>query len=65
MQSFLEVMWNKVEYALKDSLKAAGQLEQCSDSKGMQSLLNGKTFKYDLGNQRDQVTPFRYINLEG
>ena len=30
MQSLLEVMWNKVEYDFRDSLKAAGQLEECS-----------------------------------
>ena len=31
MQSLIEVMWNKVEYDLKDSLKAAGKLEEFSD----------------------------------
>ena len=31
MKSLLEVIWNKVEYALKDSQKTAGQLEECSD----------------------------------
>ena len=46
MQSFLKVMWNKLEYALKDSRKVAGKLEECSDSKGIQSVLNGMTFKY-------------------
>ena len=84
-------MWNKVEYALKDSQKLAGQLEECSYSKGMKNVLNGRTFKYhflegrfhmlpqsykfyhglclnnflqvlSIGNQRDQVPPFRYIN---
>ena len=30
MQSFLEGMCNKVECALKDPLKAEGQLEECS-----------------------------------
>ena len=49
MQSELGGMWNKVEYALKDSLKVAGQLEECYDSKGMQSLLSGRTFKYNFG----------------
>ena len=34
MQSVLERMWNKVDYALKDSRKMAGQLEECSDSEG-------------------------------
>ena len=29
----IEVMWNKVDYALKGSRKTAGQLEECSDSK--------------------------------
>ena len=31
MQSLLEGMRNKVEYDLKSSQKAAGQLEQCYD----------------------------------
>ena len=46
IQSLLEGMWNKVDYALKDSQKAASQLEECSDSKRMKSVLNGRTFKY-------------------
>ena len=46
IQLLLEGMWNKVEYALKDSPKLAGQLEECSDSKGMQSALNGRTLKH-------------------
>ena len=28
MQSLIEGIWNKVEYALKNSLKAAGRLEE-------------------------------------
>ena len=52
MQSLLEGMWNKVEYALKDSRKLAGQLEECSDSKGIQSVLNGSAFKYHYGGGR-------------
>ena len=35
MQSLLEGIWNKVECALKDLQKAAGQLEEFYDSKGM------------------------------
>ena len=91
MKSLLEGMRNKVEYALKDSKQLAGQLEECSDSKGIPSVLNGRTFKYHfgggrfhmlshsypfchvlclnfllqvwlIGNQRDQVSLFRYIN---
>ena len=31
MQLLLEGMWDKLEYALKDSKKSAGQLEECSD----------------------------------
>ena len=31
MQSLIEVMWNKLEYAFKNSRKAAGQLEECYD----------------------------------
>ena len=46
IQFVLEGMGNMVEYALKDSRKAASQLEECSDSKGMQSVLNGRNFKY-------------------
>ena len=49
MQLLLEGMWNKVEYALKDSRKLAGQLEECSDSKLMISELNGRTVKYYFG----------------
>ena len=41
-------MWNKLEYALKDSPKLAGLLEECSDSKVMQNMLNGRTFKCDF-----------------
>ena len=37
---FFAGMWNRVEYVLKDSKKAVGQLEVCSDSKEMQSVLN-------------------------
>ena len=40
MQSVIEGMWNKVDYSLKDSRKMAGQLEECSDSKVTQSVLN-------------------------
>ena len=39
-------MWNQVEYALNDSRKTEGQLEELSDSKVMQSMFNGRTFKY-------------------
>ena len=42
----LYVMWNKVEYDLNDSRRVAGQLEECSGSKLMQSVLNERTFKY-------------------
>ena len=45
----LEVMWNKVEYTLKDSQEMAGQLEECSDSKVMQSVLNGRNLNTILG----------------
>ena len=43
-QSLLGGIWNNAYYALKDSQKLAGQLEECSDSKGIQSVLNGSTF---------------------
>ena len=46
MKLLRESMWNKVEYDLEDSRKVTGQLENCSDSKGMQIVLNGRTFKY-------------------
>ena len=49
MELVLGGMWNKVEYALKDSQKTAGQLEECSYSKGIQSVLSGRTFKYHFG----------------
>ena len=57
MQSLLEGMWNKVEYALKDSRKVAGILEECSDSKVMQSLLNGSTLKHHFGGNRFHMLP--------
>ena len=43
MQFLLERMWDKLEYTLKDSKKSAGQLEECSYSKVMQSVLYGRT----------------------
>ena len=43
MHLVLVGMCNKVEYALKNSQKMAGQLEECSDSKGMQKFSNGRT----------------------
>ena len=49
MQLLLEGMWYKVEYALKDSKKSAGQLEECSDSKVMQSVFNGRTLNTIFG----------------
>ena len=49
MQLVLEGMWNTVDYALKDSRKMAGQLEECSDSKVMQSVLNVRPFEYNFG----------------
>ena len=52
MQSMIELMWNKIEYDLKDSPKMAGQLEEFSNSKVMKSVLNGRTFKYNFGGDR-------------
>ena len=49
MQSMLEGMWNKLEYELKNSKKLTGQLEECSYSRVIHSVLNGRTFKYILG----------------
>ena len=52
IQSLLGGVWNKVEYALKDSQNLAGQLEECYYSKGIKSFLNGITLKYHLGGGR-------------
>ena len=49
MQLLLEEMWDKVEYALKDSKKSAGQLEECSDSKVIQTVFNGRTLNTIFG----------------
>ena len=49
MQLFFEGMWDKVEYALKDSKKSAGQLEECSDSKVTQSVFNGRNLNTIFG----------------
>ena len=46
------VMWNKVEYDLKDSQKMVGQLYDCSYSKGIKIVLNGRNFKYHLRGDR-------------
>ena len=46
MQLVLKGMWNKVEYDLKDSQRMTGQSEECSDSKGIQSVLDGRKIKY-------------------
>ena len=42
-------MWNKVEYDWKDSQNVAGHLEECYDSKEMQSVLNWMTFECYFG----------------
>ena len=65
MWSLLEGMWDKVEYALKDSQKSAGQLEECFDSKVMQSVLNGRTFKYHFWVGRFHVLPQSYTFSHG
>ena len=57
MQLLPEGMWNKVEHDLKYSQKSAGQLEECSDSRGMQSVLNGRNFKYHFGEGRFHMIP--------
>ena len=49
MQSVLEGIWNNLEYVLKDSQKMAGQLEECSGSKVMETMLNGRTFRCHFG----------------
>ena len=60
IQSVLELMWNKLEYALNNSQKMAGQLEECYDSKGMQSVLIGRSFKYYFGGDRFHMLPNSY-----
>ena len=49
MQFFLEGMWDRVEYALKESKKSAGQLEECSDSKVMHIVFNGRNLNNVFG----------------
>ena len=56
----LYVMWNKVEYDLNDSRRVAGQLEYCSDSKGMESVLNGRTFRYNFWGSRFNMLHHSY-----
>ena len=53
-------MGNKVEYALKDSQKSAVQLEECYDSKGIQSVFNGRTFKCHFGGGGFHIIPHSY-----
>ena len=65
MQSVLRVMWNKVERTLKDSQKISGRLEECSDSKGIKSELNGRTFKYYFGGVRFHMLPQSYTFSHG
>ena len=65
MQSLLEVMWNKVESALKDSREMAGQLEDCYDSKGLKSVLNGRNFKSNFGVGRFHMLPQSYTFSHG
>ena len=60
IKSFIEVMWNKVDRVLKDSLKAAGQLEECSYSKVIQSVLTGRVFKYHSWGGRFHMLPQSY-----
>ena len=60
MQLVLEGIWDKVEYNLKDSQELAGQLEECSDSRVMKSLLNRRTFKYHFGGGRFNMLPQSY-----
>ena len=38
----------------------ADQLEECSDSKVMKSVLNGRTFKYHFGGGRFHMLPNSY-----
>ena len=65
MQLLLEGMWNKVEYALKYSQNLSGPLEECSDSKLMQIVLNGSTLKYRFGGGRFHMLPQSYTFSHG
>ena len=60
MQLLLERMWNKVEGALEDSQKAAGPLEECSNSNGVQSGLDESTFKCLFWGVRFHLLPQSY-----
>ena len=53
-------MRNKVEYDLKGSQKLAVQLEECSDSKVMQSVMNGGNFKCHFWGGRFHMLPQYY-----
>ena len=61
----LEGMRNKVKYALEDSQKMAGQIKEFSDSKLMQSVLNGHTFKYYYEGGRFHMLPQSYAFSRG
>ena len=65
IQLVLEGIWNKVEYALNYSQKVACKLEQCSDSKGIQSMLNGDTFEYHFWGGRFHMLPQSYTFYYG
>ena len=65
MHSLLEGVCNKVDYDLKDSLKAVGRLEECYDSKGIKIVLNGSTFKYNFWVVRFHMIPQSYNFCHG
>ena len=65
IQLLLEVTWNNIGYDLKYKRIAAGQLEECSDSKVMQSLLNVRTFQYHFGGGRFHMLPQSYKFSQG
>ena len=65
MQLLLEDLWNKVEYALKYSQKLSGPLEECSNSKVMQSVLNGSNLKYHFWGGRFHMLPQYFIFSHG
>ena len=48
IQLVFERICNKSEYDMKDLRKMAGQLEEFSDSKVVQSVLNVRDFKYNF-----------------
>ena len=60
MNLLLEGIRNKVYYALKDSRKLVGQLDEFYYSIGIQIFLNGSKFKYHFWGGRFHMFPKSY-----